>query len=134
MNESIKREYLRLRQQGWTASLAWRAAKVNVRWRELDDELVRVRAVVDECMTLEDLAGDNASKKELEELQARCERDGVWDYCTEYLDPVDGWTFADQCGGFVGDDWEDSGYDVDMKQAALDALDNIDVALCEGWV
>lgn len=134
MNPRLKHEYLRLRRKDWAAEQAWRAAKVNDAWADAEEDgLVRVRAEVDECLTLEDLAGDNATARELGELQARCEQDGVWFYITEYLDPVDGWTTADGCGGFVGDDWIDSGYDVDMKAAALDALEGIDVAMCEGW-
>lgn len=117
---NIQREYKRLRQLNWTAQLAWSAAKTNVAWDEAEARgPVRVVCEPDEYMTLEDLCGDNASKRELRLVQARAERDGVWNYRTEYLDPIEGWTLADQCAGFVGDDWHDSLYDVDMKQSAL---------------
>jgi len=116
------------------AAQAWRAAKINMAWEAAEHaELVRVNPLVDECCSVEDLAGTEATQEEINRVEARCNNEGVWDYHTEYFDPVEGWTFADQCGGFIGDDWIDSGYDVDMKEAALAALEQVDTKLCQGW-
>lgn len=130
-----KQEYERLRRLGWTAINAWRTAGANTRFAELEARgLVRVVCEPDECLTIDDLFGEGGTERELKAFEARCERDGVWHYATEYLDPIDGWTHADSCGGFVGDDWQDSGYDADMKEAAIEALNAIDIDLCAGWV
>jgi len=32
---------------------------------------------------------------------------------------ADRWDHMDSCWGFVGDDWKDSGYDIDFKEAGL---------------
>lgn len=52
----------------------------------------------------------------------RIDRDGVCGVVAEYRDPDLGWTHADSCWGFVGDDWQDSGYAVDFMDAAMRAL------------
>lgn len=52
----------------------------------------------------------------------RIERDGVWGYVAEYWDG-DQWEHADSIWGFIGGDFDSSGYDTDLMESALDALD-----------
>lgn len=131
---AVEDEYHRLRRKDWHASEAWRAAKVNTTWHYAERAgLVRVRCEPEECIPVEYFAPEFESRDEENRWHAHVNNVGIWWYVTEYLDPVDGWTYADSCGGFIGDDWEDSGYDVDMKEAALAALDSVDVAMCAGW-
>jgi len=133
MNEWIKAEYFRLRHEGWAASCAWRAAKVKDAWEDAEAEgLVRLGADPDECTYIEDLDPDGTPEQRAETMR-RANRDGVWVFYTEYLDPVHGWVVADSIGGVLGDDFEDSGYDTDLRENALDALNAIDPKLCQGW-
>lgn len=133
MREIVQREYLRLRRKDWRASEAWRAAKVNVAWDEAEaNGLVKLEADVDECTYIEDLDPCGTPEQQAETMRI-AERDGVWVYTTFYLDPVDGFIPVDSIGGVIGE-LKDDGYDVELKRAALEALENIDVAMCEGWV
>jgi len=139
VNDWVKAEYRRLRAKEWPARDALRAAKVKDAWEDAEAEGL-VRAICEpEIDYYDDSYVDtweisDARKARIKaDIAARIERDGHWMYATEYLDPVDGWTVADSCGGFVGEDFEDSGYDTDMREAALKALAAIDPKLCEGW-
>jgi len=129
MNSTIQREYARLRKLGYPASNAWRAAKVRARF----DGEPCVRLVGETDLLDLDVSWCE-TERELAELIDRANRDGVWMWRAEYLDPVDGWTSAWDCSGFIGDDFDDSGYDVDAREAALEALDALELPLVEGWV
>ena len=131
-------EYLRLRHKGWPASNAWRAAKVNEAFASAEAEgLVRVSCEPESYYDDSYIDTWDDSEKEKEklrkELWTRIEQEGCWICGTQYLDPIHGWTRVDSIGGFIGDDWKDSGYDVDSKSQALEALANIDPKLCQGW-
>ena len=52
----------------------------------------------------------------------RIDRDGVYGVVAEYRDPDLGWTEADSCWGFVGDDWQEHCADVDFMDSAMRAL------------
>jgi len=53
------------------------------------------------------------------ELWARIEREGVWGLVGEVKCQACGaWEIVHAVGGFVGDDWKDSGYDSDTRDAA----------------
>lgn len=134
MNDWIKAEYFRLRALGWYATQAFDAAKVNDAWEDAEAEgLVRVRAEPEECIPIEDFAPEFENSEEENRWYAHVNNVGIWVFFTEYLDPIHGWTLADSIGGVIGDDWEDSGYDVDLKRNALDALESVDPKLCQGW-
>lgn len=63
---------------------------------------------------------DTDEKKALlkKELWDRIERDGVWGVVGEVKCKACGaWEIVDAVGGFVGDDWKDSGYDTDVLEA-----------------
>lgn len=108
------REYGRARALGNTARDSLHHARLAAAWskRDGDNGDVRVRFEPDQdCF---------ADVRDAE--YERANRDGVWIAITEYVDAETGeWMEADSCGGFIGDDWKDSGYDDDMKRAALRA-------------
>lgn len=55
---------------------------------------------------------------------ARIEREGHWILVAYFrANDSDPWETCDSVGGFIGDDWKDSGYDVDLMAHALDCLD-----------
>lgn len=131
MNAIVSREYHRLRDKGWNASAAYRSAKTHARWRVAEcDGLVRIVLTQDEDaydVSYVD-TWDDASHHEKERIKkdilSQVARDGVWTITGEYRQSDDDdWTAIDSVGGFVGDDWRDSGYDVDVMLTTLDALD-----------
>lgn len=67
------------------------------------------------------LDGMEAPERIVQEERDRANRDGVWGVRGEYWDGHE-WVEVDSCWGFIGDDWRDSGYDVDIMRATLDAL------------
>jgi hypothetical protein len=122
------------------AAYQWQSAKreadIRVQWADAEDKgLVRLRVEPDEHCDLGDLFGDTFDPRvntgikpeRLErEKQAeidRINRDGVWGIIGEYRCPTCGkWTQADSCWGFVGDDWRESGYDLDIMATALERI------------
>ena len=135
---TLLREYHRLRVKGWQALTAFDAAKTRVAWHQSDMQgLVRLRVVPDECSDMDNLKGDcfnpkvnadiPASRLEREEraFEDRVDRLGVWGIVGEYFDGEE-WQHADSVWGFVGEDWQDSGYDIDVMRMTLDALTTLE--------
>lgn len=97
--------------------------------------LVCIVCCADEFWSMKDLKGDfyrpechpdiNPSiiRKEEKEFEARVERDGVWGYRAMVRDSAGHWDEVDAIWGFVGDDFKGSGYDVDLMNAAMSALE-----------
>lgn len=124
-------EYYRLRDMGWGATAAWRAAQINTRFEE------RENAGIMRLLTAEESEGYDASyvdtwtdlstfrrEKWKASILDRVNREGV--YCiTSYVwdSPTVSYLPVDSCGGFIGDDWKDSGYDTDIKLSALEEYD-----------
>lgn len=52
------------------------------------------------------------------DLWERIERDGVWILLGEFWDGRE-WIVAASCGGFIGDDWDRSGYDSDIMYETI---------------
>jgi hypothetical protein len=143
-NRELIRMYLRERKRGTMARLALFAAKTRIEWDKRNGETVdeyerdhdakrgdvRLRIVADDSVDLDNLFGDTFNPKanpdihpdRLErERQAeveRVERDGVWGVVGEFFDGEE-WQHTDSCFGFIGDDWKDSGYDVDIMASTL---------------
>jgi hypothetical protein len=127
-------EYQRLRRQGMAAKWAFHSAKVLAQWQNLGGEDVRLRVEPDEGISFDNLEGDcfnpvvnsdiPASKvaREQKEFRQRVNDEGVWFVVGEYRDAFGRWRSADSCGGFVGDDWRDSGYDTDIMEATIRAF------------
>lgn len=115
--------YRELRRLGWRASDALRSARIRAEFAALEGNQVRLRVVPDDDWSFAiECACDDAERCTARNRE-RAERDGVWGIVSEYLDPLTGeWEHADSVWGFIGDDWENSGADDDVRQAALDAL------------
>ena len=126
---NLHQEYRRLRALGHVALSAMRDARTAVAWEKAERTgLVRLDVVPDEEMyddSYIDTWDDKSQAwrdRERKKLWALIEREGVYGLRSQLR--VDGrWQDVDTCWGFIGDDWKDSGYDGDMKLAALDALD-----------
>ncbi len=140
LNATGMKEYRKCRAKGEPAKYALRSVRTMIQWDKLyygdDDDrtYVRLRLVPDECATLADLEGDSYNpkvnedispaklKKERKEFIDRINRDGVWGIVGEYrINSNEEWVIADSCFGFVGDDWKDSGYDIDIMSTTLEA-------------
>lgn len=136
----LRANYLRERRKGNNARAAWRNVLVNALWDTLDygdkdgRTLVRLRIVPDDA-DFNNLCGDTFDLKynpnirpaklarELAEFREKVERDGVWGVIGEFRTSAkEPWQHADSCWEFVGDDWKDSGYDVDIKEETLRQL------------
>jgi uncharacterized protein YbbK (DUF523 family) len=114
-----KHYYHQARAQGWAAKPAWIAALVRERWDEAEHAgLVRLRVEPDMDYELVD---DDERYRRLQ--AARVEREGAWGIIAEARCPSCGaWHAVDSCWGFVGEDWQWSGYDTDLMRAALSAV------------
>jgi len=130
--------YTEERNNGTRAKWAIRTARVRQAWEENefsgfgDPEIGQVRLQVepDEYCDLDNLLGDTYDPKVNSDIPpARLERErkaeierierlGVWGIIGEYFDG-ETWNHADSCWGFVGDDWKQSGYDVDIMASTL---------------
>ena len=125
-------EYKRLRKLGFRAEQAFNAAIINARFATIEDDGAVSISVEPDPEPYDDSyidewndCSENERAQYRRSTAQRIEQDGVWGivssyYCTgteqmETLDCV--W-------GFIGEDWCDSGYDVDMKAAALDVYLN----------
>ena len=118
-----KAEYKRLRGLGISGQQAWRAAKVAVRFNELEAaSLVRLRTHGDEDpSTCLDFDGTDAQRKA---VAKRIDNEGCYGIIAEARCPgCGGWRQVDAVWGFVGDDWRDSGYDHDLMGAAVRSVD-----------
>ena len=150
MNEYGVMIYRTLRNKGWGVAQAARAAHTEAAWYDADgstcyhsekedcvdcrDVAIRLVIVPDEICSIEDLEGDTYNpkanpdipeerlKRERAEFAARIEREGVWGLIAQCRG-THGWETVDSCFGFVGEDWRGSGYDIDLKSAALETIE-----------
>ena len=136
MNE-LERIYRKERARGVLAKWAIMHARTMVRWNELDEDCVRLRVEWDGHCSIDDLKGDcfnpkyvdhisaDRLKREEKEFEERVALEGVFGIIGEYLCPCCGeWANADSCWGFVGDDWQGSGYDHDVMLTAVESYDD----------
>ncbi len=126
------RAYHRLRAQGWPAASAFIHTKTEMQFDDLGEDTVRLCIEPDEFMSYEDLEGDcytpslhpeiPASRilRERAAYRERIDQDGVFGIIGEYHDGRE-WQHCDSCWGFVGDDWQHSGYDTDIRRETIDA-------------
>lgn len=130
---------------------------IRERWRSLGGETLdsyaadldyqdgepRVRIVYhpDDHWDKDDLAGDcynpsvnpdinpNILKRQQREYFELIDSEGVYGYIAQFWGGDD-WIDTDSIWGFVGfDSFKDSGYDIDLMQSAMDALDKHDTAI-----
>jgi len=143
-NKQLLRLYQRERARGFQASWALSNALTRLEWDKhevaeyssgepIDPKRgnVRLRVVLDETCSLDDLEGDcfnpkanpdipaSRLQRDREQFIAKVNQEGVWGIIGEYFDG-ETWQHADSCFGFVGDDWKNSGYDTDIMRATLD--------------
>lgn len=97
---------------------------------------LRLVQCADEIMSFDDLAGDNYNAEanpdvpkhimdaERQAFIDRVNSDGVWGFRSEVWDG-DEWIETDSCWGFVGDDFNGSGYEGDFYDSALEAFEAI---------
>ena len=98
---------------------------------------IRLSIIYDDFWNMDDLKGDcynpdvnhdinpNVLKKQEKEFEDRVSSEGCTGLIAEYWDGTQ-WQEVYSCFGFVGDDWENSGYDDDAMQSAIDAHQAID--------
>jgi hypothetical protein len=124
---TVKQWYKRERAKGWRASQALHNANIRNQWEQRDD--VRLLTEPD-CSPYDDSYidtwGDSAEKvtKVRKELWDRIEREGVCGIVGQYFDGSD-WVTSDNCWGFIGDDWQDSGYDIDVMAMTMASADEV---------
>lgn len=142
MNAELETTYRKIRNQGWTASNALSYARTQLEWLKLEgvivhegdsyddsfESLVRLRIVNDDDLSTAmnfdcDVKGCKQDCRIHQKEASRIESLGVVGIQGQYRNTLDSeWIIADSCYGFVGQDWEMSGYDVDIMQATLDAF------------
>lgn len=152
---TMKILYRRERKIGWRAGQALRNARIRARWDELDGFVfdgddydkddapgetiyasgpIRLLIEPDREMyddsyidTWTDLR-ETDRERIRSNLRDRINRDGAWNVVGEFWNGQE-WECTDSCCGFVGDDWENSGYDTDIMSATIDAYE-AHLALC----
>lgn len=125
-------EYRRLRNKGYAAHEAWRAAHVLEAFRVAEEaDLVKLET---ECEfdyyddSYVDTWGLSPArvKRIKTGLAERIEREGHWIVVTyARAHTSDEWSAVDSVGGFIGQDYLDSGYDTDLRQASLTRLEEL---------
>lgn len=123
-------EYKRLRNRGWIAREALRAARIRDRYTDLENlGLVKIEAEP-EFEIYDDSYIDTwkiSPKKKAEEkkkLWQLIEREGCWIYTSYFRrDDESEWVAVDSVGMCIGD-LDDCGYDVDLMRAAIEAYEN----------
>lgn len=136
---NLHQEYRRLRALGHVAISAMRDARTAVAWEKAEraglvcldvepDELGYDDSYID---TWDDVSPAKREKAR-KELWAQIDREGVYGLVAKVLTADGRWQVVDGVCGFIGDDWKDSGYDADMKLAALRALDELRAEEAEG--
>lgn len=132
----------RIERQWFGAQQAMRNARIRQAWERveypmdgeptfgIEPKIGNVRlSIQPECDEYQH--GDYDNERQRQEVIDRLNRDGLWTVVGEYFDGED-WQHADSCGGFIGDDWKHSGYDVDIMEATMEAARKVAVCQCCG--
>ncbi len=93
-----------------------------------DGASVRIVEHPDPCKSIEELMGymydpninPDIIKRQRKEFIEQAEYDGVWGYVAQHWNGAR-WIDCDSRWGFLGDDFEGSGYDIDLMNSAMDA-------------
>lgn len=125
----VKVNYSYFRNKGFMAPQAYYFAKVKALWDVYEPlGVIQFRVVPDE-LEYDDSYIDTwgfskrAAKYQKEKLWKKIEQEGVWRILTEIRCPYClSWTHVDSIGGFIGEDYNDSGYDWEVKAAAVEAV------------
>lgn len=121
-----------------------REARIRNEWQTLEDEKVRLVVESDDSgLTFDDITGDTFNpdvnpdvpahimERQRQEEIDRINRDGITCVIGQYYNG-ESWVTVDSVGGFVGDDWKDSGYDLDIMESTLEAFHNLKTCPCCG--
>ena len=73
-----------------------------------------------------DISSDELAAEEAS-FERRVQDQGVWRYLAQIFDGAS-WLWIDEIGGFVGSDFEGSGYDEDMARALLEEREKLESA------
>lgn len=119
---TVQGEYTRLRNKGWRASEAFRAAKVKVAFKAAEfDGLVKLSYEPDPDPSVV-LDGDYTDEQRAD-IQRSANQFGVYAILGMFRTSNEtDFDVCDSCGGFLGNDLHDNGYDTDIMQACLDAM------------
>lgn len=128
------------------AKSAWenavRNAEIINKWEQLEDDgKVRLKIEPDESADFDDLCGDSFNPKVNPEIsynnlmlqkshfRDKVNQEGVWGIVGEYYNG-EKWIHADSVWGFVGDDWKESGYDLDVKWETIRQYEELEFCPC----
>lgn len=116
----IKNRYVIFRNHGYTSKEALHSAKVEY-------VFARLQILGFVCFKVEaDIWADELNKGK--HLRLRYLKEGCYGIITKVFDNKDAmWRIAESIWQFIGRDWEYSGYDTDIKRAAIDMLFNTDI-------
>lgn len=127
ITKHVKSEYARYRREGQTAQQALRSARVAVRFRELEAK-GRARLVAQPEYEAHDdsyietwgmgKGHEKAAKKRVHDL---IDRKGLWMYTSQVKNRKGEWESVDSIGDVIGD-IKDTGYDIDLMNAAITKL------------
>lgn len=129
MNTDTITRYNRERKLGFSAKCALQNAKTREKFKRYECAgLVRIRIEPDLERYDESYVDtwDCSSKKKdriKKEIFAKLERDGAWGIIAEAC-VNERWMEMDSVWGFIGEEWRDSGYDVDLMMAAIDCIED----------
>lgn len=124
--------YQHYRDLGYTGIRALRNARIRIRFDALESE-DRVRLHTEPEIDYYDDSyidtwahlSERSKARLKEEIAERIDREGHWILIGQWRkSPDDAWESADNCGGFIGDDYIDSGYDSDIMRATIEAFDD----------
>jgi len=121
-------EYLRLRAMNHPADKALRAAKVNAEFHRLEGQLVKLDVVADpdpHDVSYVDTWGLSLRSTEREKklILDRVRSEGHWCLCAYARShESEDWELVDSVGDFVGNEYVDSAYAVELRATALAAL------------
>ena len=127
MDKRILAEYSRLRSLGWRAKDAIDAARTLAQFERLEilglvklaiePEQEQYDASYVDTWDLSERRREAAKK----EIMDRVASEGTYFVMAmARASESDEFLCVDSCGGFIGDDWIDSGYDVDLRRAAVE--------------
>lgn len=121
-----------------------RADRIATSWlSHADRKRVKLEMLPDESFSLAELKGDGFTpevnsdvdpvvlRKQEKAYEQRVRRTGVWGIRSSYWTGRQ-WQAVDQIWGFVGKDWQGSGYDLDLMEAAIEAYRKQAVCSCCG--